>query len=362
MAVTELFLARSAPLPITVRVYEWTPCHLLPVVVSSARRWKDFQLYYGRIPAEFNVLVARIPAGTLENLETLSLRWPNLGSGFDVFQVAPRLRKVTLNMRGISLHIPLLPWVQLTHLRLEYESPQTCLDILVRCTSLVSASVLTDQWREDPVVARRCVLKHLEQLNIAMYLCSTGEHLAPFLQRLELPGLKSLSLALWDSPGREEEWFVSWLAPALAHFLARSPRLECLSVVDCIFAEDMPGVLENTPSLTQLHLDLGDSGAVHDDFFLALVYDPAAPVPLAPKLETLELIDVGGDFAEESVVQMLESRWWSDDELDEMPTAPGVARWKRVKFHSQLLTPRFFDQTFRENMKKYVLQGLEIWY
>ncbi|KAJ7897357.1 hypothetical protein B0H14DRAFT_401540 [Mycena olivaceomarginata] len=278
------------------------------------------------------------------------------------FRSLPAFAKSTLNMRGISLHIPLLPWVQLTHLRLEYESPQMCLDILVRCTSLVSASVLTDQWREDPVVARRCVLKHLEQLNIAMYLCSTGEHLAPFLQRLELPGLKSLSLALWDSPGREEEWFVSWLAPALAHFLAQSPRLECLSVVDCIFAEDMPGVLENTPSLTQLHLDLGDSGAVHDDFFLALVYDPAAPVPLAPKLETLELIDVGGDFAEESVVQMLESRWWSDDELDEMPTAPGVARWKRVKFHSQLLTPRFFDQTFRENMKKYELQGLEIWY
>ncbi|KAJ7897313.1 hypothetical protein B0H14DRAFT_2677769, partial [Mycena olivaceomarginata] len=209
-----------------------------------------------------------------------------------------------------------------------HESPQLCLDVIVQCTNLVSVL-------QVPRIGETCVLEYVEKLEISMNICYAGQDFAPFLRALELPALKSLSLSL---PLSRPAWSTGTLAPELILFLIQSPRLECLDLLDC------------------------DTEIVGDDFFVALVYDAAAAAPLARRLETLELHNIGVDFTEEAFAQMIGSRWWSDDELNTMLIPPSVARLKRVNFHNDHFYPKYFTETFIEKMELYRSQGLDISY
>ncbi|KAJ7361294.1 hypothetical protein DFH08DRAFT_370126 [Mycena albidolilacea] len=187
LTVTETFLERSALLPISIHFHiMMKPSEitlLLPALIGAAHRWENLEMHsYKR--AEFDPgFLTGIPAGTLANLEKLTLERPRLDAGLDAFQLAPRLPDVILDLHsGPSSHIPLVSWGQLTHLSLDHNSPQVCLDILVRCTNLVSVHFGTNQWRkEDPPIVEKCVLKHMEELHVCMAVCATAEHLDPFL-------------------------------------------------------------------------------------------------------------------------------------------------------------------------------------
>jgi hypothetical protein len=69
------------------------------------------------------------------------------------------------------------------------------------------------------------------------------------------------------------------------------------------------------------------------------MYD-AAPAPLVPKLEILDLCDVAADSTEESFARMIASRWWSDEERDRMKL-PGVVRLKRVILNNKRTDPQY---------------------
>ncbi|KAJ7897317.1 hypothetical protein B0H14DRAFT_400862 [Mycena olivaceomarginata] len=359
LLVTQLFLERSAPLPVSVSPYSLIPPHLLPLMVSVVNRWRNFELlYHEDLPIEF-VSALQMPPRNLKSLEKLYLTWPNPGSGVDTFKLTPCLRDVTLKGCWASSCIPLLPWSQFTRLSLEHESPQMCLDVIVQCTNLVSAHVVTDQWLEVPRIGETCVLEYVEKLEISMEICYEGQDLAPFLRALELPALKSLSLFIpFSRPPCSTVSFV----PELILFLVQSPRLECLGLLDCVFAEDIQDILQHTPSLSELLFDQEYTASVGDDFFLALVYDAAAAAPLAQKLETLKLHNIGVDFTEEAFAQMIGSRWWSDDELNTMLIPPSVARLKRVNLNNDHFYPKYFTETFIEKMELYRSQGLNISY
>jgi hypothetical protein len=351
--VTKMFLERSAPLPIPVFIHPFihvrdTP-DLLPILVSAAHRWRDFNLEYDMENFDMGLL-ARALAGNLETLEKLRLALHNLDFEVDVFLSAPRLRDVTIEVEGVSSNLLPMPWAQLTRLSLSYDSPQLCLDILAGCKNLVSANILTDQWlaTDSPDVSATGILDHLEKLTIFMRICSTGEHLGPFLRRLRLPALKSLSLTLALLLPVNSEWFISWVAPTMISFLIRSPNIECLSVANCVSAEDMQDVLQYTPFLTRLTFS---DRAVDDTFFAALRYSATGPIQLAPKLEVLELFDVGVDFTETTFAEMIRSRW---------SASSGVARLKRVNLQNYLLGPKHFTQEFAEMMEGCRSQGLEL--
>jgi len=359
LTATKMFLERSEPLLISVSV-ELIRLHespkLLPLLVGAAHRWKTFEMDYDE--AEY-VLAAlpRIPHGSLKHLEKLQLTFSNLHSELNGFQSAPRLRDVTLELLNTSYIIP-MPWDQLTRLSLNYDSPQSCLDILVCCTNIVSASFVTEQWLESdiPDVAGTSLLVYMEELEIYMFVRSTGEHFGPFLLRLELPALKSLTLTLTLSRPINYEWSISSSIPAMSTCLSRSPNLECLRVEGFLSVEDLRNVLSYSPILTELSF----SAPVNDEFFAALSHSETDAAPLVPKLETLHLIDIGADFSEQSMAEMIQSRWWSEDELLAMPAPPGVARLKRVSLRHDRIVRKHFTEALKREMQRYCSQGLKL--
>ncbi|KAJ7465316.1 hypothetical protein FB451DRAFT_434486 [Mycena latifolia] len=365
---TEMFLERSAPLPISINLYPTATKYrtygpdlpaILDTLSSAAHRWKSFTMYTADAETD-TVALARIPADKLDSLKRLVLTLHNSSNRetwdcpeLTVFLPAPRLRDVRIDVRNATSNFLLLPWAQLTRLFLTYDSPQSCLDILVCCSNVVSVDLHTRQWKEedDIGITRPVCLAHLEVLAIDMIIWEMGEHLAPFLERFKLPALKSLSLSLGLALPIDYDWWISWLTPALIPFLMQSPNLERLYTNDCLYPEDIRDILQHTPSLTKL---VFTETSINDDFFAALRYSETEQ--LAPKLETVELLNVGSEFEESSIAEMIESRWWPDDE----PLAPaGVARLKRVQLQNEYDPPWNFSEEFKEKMRAYRSQGLE---
>ncbi|KAJ7665272.1 hypothetical protein DFH06DRAFT_309713 [Mycena polygramma] len=368
---TEIFLDRSAPLLISVSIYPsmyFQRCiELPPMVISAARRWKTSEMVYDTVTGKFDaVALAQIQPGSLINLENLTLKWHNpevwQGPKLDVFLSAPRLRNVTLEVPHLT-NIPPMPWDQLTHLSLRYDAPQVCLDLLVQCRNIVSAEINTEQWRESDspphtALAGGITLAHLEEVDIRIRICSTGEHLGPFLRRLRPRSLSSLTLTLQVCD--DDEYFISWIAPALVSFLSQAPGVECLQLDNLVFEEmeDIRDILQLTPNLTTFDFS---NWPIDDDFFAFLRVSELDGAPLVPKLETLSLGGVGINFEETSFASMMRSRWWSDDEWLALPAPPPVARLKCLKFWDhdvEMGMAPFFSQEVMDTMGLYQSQGL----
>ncbi|KAJ6520259.1 hypothetical protein C8R45DRAFT_1066659 [Mycena sanguinolenta] len=321
--LNELFLRRSAPLPITVSFAEVVPPRkVVAALASAAHRWKNFRMFYEKTPVVFGmVFLATIAAAGVHNIEKIHLvmPWPALALRLDMFQHAPRLRGVHLEAHGrLQWQMPSFPWAQLTNLSLHYHLPQVCLDVIVHCENIVHVAIVTGQCQTR---RRDRAVNHMKELTILMSIC---------------------------------------LPPALNAFLPQTPRLEYISLSDCIVLEDVLEILKHISSLTHLHLDSFHTGHLEDEFFKALGYDPtASDVVLVPKLETLDLRNVGILFSEESLAEMIESRWWSDEDLASLSTPLGVARLKEVGFRNDVLPPKRFSKAFRKKMKRYQSQGFE---
>ncbi|KAJ7016837.1 hypothetical protein C8F04DRAFT_492957 [Mycena alexandri] len=372
---TKMFLERSAPLPIPVRILpvfstDNNLVEISPMVSNMSDRWRTFKVM---CPWDTFDVASLTRIVGLNNLECLVLKWTKPeswhGSELTVFVDAPRLRDVTIEVPLATSNILSMPWAQLTRLSLTYDSPQLCLDVLSSCTKLVTAYVNTKQWLEsdspdDSYVARSGLLAHLTELRIHSRIYSTGETLGPFLRRFRLPALKTLDLNVQLSE-TDDESFVDRLTPALTFLLAQSPNLYCLRLGnggwESFYAEDMPDILHYTPNLTELVLSEVE---VDDNFFGALRYAGPDTTPLVPKLDTLVLLDVGEFFEEASFGEMIRSRWWSDVERLTMVTPPIVTRLKHIKLWSQDFNNMAdyyegFTAELVDTMRKYCSQGLD---
>ncbi|KAJ7508696.1 hypothetical protein B0H11DRAFT_39493 [Mycena galericulata] len=129
---TELFLERSAPLPISVVVDMGRNVLVLPAnVISAARRWESIEIYSSlgneaAIQSEPLVL-AQIPAGRLDSLKKVVLLsynkeiWQN---SVTVFQSAPQLVDLFLGVPDGLPAITCMSWPRLTHLSVAFDMPQ----------------------------------------------------------------------------------------------------------------------------------------------------------------------------------------------------------------------------------------------
>ncbi|KAJ7024394.1 hypothetical protein C8F04DRAFT_161687 [Mycena alexandri] len=360
---TNMFLERSAPLPISIEFYPVffsnTTITISPMMTSASNRWKRFVVVC--VVDEFDVTsLAQIPSEALNNLESLQLQWSRPvtwhGSELDVFSSAPRLRNVDIRAPLATSNSLSMPWAQLSDLSLTYMSPQLCLDALASCENLISGRFITEQWPEsdfpdDSDITEPVLLAHLTKLEIYIYIWTTGEYLGPFLRRFRLPALKKLDLSL---DVQDDDNSISWLTPTLTPFLDSCPNLQYLGLLGCVDAEDMADVLQHTHNLTEL---VFRESQVDDDFFAALTYSQSA-TPLVPKLETLTLTDVGADFDETSFGGMIRSRWWSDEER---VAIVGVARLRRLNLWNDNQDDiKDFSSNFRQTLEKYRSQGFEV--
>jgi hypothetical protein len=363
---TEMFLERSAPLPVSI-VYSPTLLAgkirpippMMDLICRVAPRWKSF-MWESQMTAPEPDIFMRVPSGRLGNLEKVELRLGNLEVWETpaAFSSAPRLRDVTISMLPVTSAIIPMPWAQITRLSLKYLSPQVCLDIIVCCPNVVSVTLNTRQWRQPdtPLITERVCLSKLQDLEIRMSIWTTGENLAPFLQRLQLPALQSLFL--WAMIDPVADPFMSPNTRDFISFLNQSPNLSSLSIDSFFSAEEMSDILQYIPSLTTLDFS---GGVIKDHFLAALQYSETDSVPLVPKLERLHLED-SGDYTESSVLDMIRSRWWSDDELLAMPPT-AVARFKSMELWvrpGNELPPYQKTSKFYEAVNLYREQGLEL--
>ncbi|KAJ6623155.1 hypothetical protein B0H10DRAFT_2011461 [Mycena sp. CBHHK59/15] len=275
-------------------------------------------------------------AGTLRELEEVDMtsRVKESCERVDAFLCAPRLRRVTLNVKQIAL-FP-MPWGQLTHIDLGTLSSRACIRILAQCTSVVSAKlhIAEEEEEEDEPDVQAPVsgitLPQLTNLDLDVSGMSAGEPLIPIFQSLKLPALQVMNLHL----DTKHELTFNWPTAPLDSILQHAPLLRSL-VLDCCWQ------------------------CVDDDFFDALCYRETDPMPLAPRLEVLNLSGVGCDFHESSLSDMIGSRWWSDAELLAMPTPPAVARLRDVDYWGGHEDGEFC-KAFQRNMRAMAAQGLKV--
>lgn len=359
LPASKFFLERSAPLPFPVSLGSGYDASaganlgpLMDTLFAVPHRWLSLTL-----STKLLGTLAQIPAGALTALETLDLRGTSTAGGEpevhpsgNAFRLAPRLHRVTLwHVKNAETF---MPWSQLTTLALAEESPRVCLDIIVRCSNLVSATLRMSGWPESVSVSATdtVTLEHLQSLDIHISNTSSDEHFTPFLQRLNLPNLTSLKLY-----GEYHSGVITWSQPAFTMFQIRSPLIQHLQIDHCaLTSEDLQAVVHHVQNMTQLEV-YNCSNCIDDAFLAALRYSQFDPAPFAPKLEVLWLSSLRCDFEETSLKDLVESRWWTEEDLLAMPSPPAVVRLKNVRYTSS----RKFSRKFEKRMQVYRSEGLE---
>ncbi|KAJ7881395.1 hypothetical protein B0H13DRAFT_2049386, partial [Mycena leptocephala] len=184
----ETVLKRSAPLPISVSLTKDVGAFpvfdtrviepVIQAVAPTAHRWKSLT-----VDSFASRPLASLPGGTFHALESLDLRYETYAHTFPIstFFPAPQLRRLALSIEGESSEI-LMPWAQLTDLKLEHSSLSCCLRILLQCPQLVSAEFITSEWDFDnDAEVPTAVLPILETLKMRFDAGSHDDgHVEPF--------------------------------------------------------------------------------------------------------------------------------------------------------------------------------------
>ncbi|KAJ7922326.1 hypothetical protein B0H13DRAFT_125182 [Mycena leptocephala] len=324
VACVKEWIERSAPLaiPVDLRLsgtsVEAGP--LMDAMVTAAHRWSSANFNLGSLS-----VLSCIPTDSLKSLERLFLKSPDVKhhAKTRVFLTAVRLRRLSLTTRRTAQL--LMPWSQLTEIDVTDGSPWECLDTLVQCTSLVSAHFETETWPDLPDLSERqmTTLGRLEDLSVSF--TSISGFVAPFFMCLALPALKKLKLLL-DSEQ-------TWSSAEFTQFQLRSPNIEHLTINNSymMVPSDLLAVLQHAPSLVRLHMYI----CCFDGSIVAsLQYSDTLAVPFAPRLEDLFFSYAGTAFEEDALDAMIQSRWWTDEQLLSLPSPPKVSRWAVIHIYS----------------------------
>ncbi|KAJ7670113.1 hypothetical protein DFH06DRAFT_1293997 [Mycena polygramma] len=217
LSLLDLTLKRGGnhPLIMDIGVLEDDPQrHAIMILLSlHAPRWKDVYFYSDLDSAQ---LLTRAK-GNLEQLETLDVtaEW----KGVDIFQIAPRLRKVTF--RGQVDNVPDLPWAHIhdfTYVGDTATDLCNTLSLLEHCQNIltfiarVAASDLPASTRMPAVSS------NVKSISLELALNDIAQPVvAPILESLTLPVLRSFTLAPRDDDGASPAWDT-------AQFLALADR------------------------------------------------------------------------------------------------------------------------------------------
>jgi hypothetical protein len=350
VAMTKTFLERSAPLPIPISLSktEGLAPPLVDFVFSLAPRWKSLTLH----SCHFSRL-SQLPLNALESLETVTLRihsqiFPDEPK-LKAFLGAPRLHIVDLLVNSIN-HFP-MPWIQLTHLTIEEDSCQTCLDILLQCKNIVTANFRgMHSWIQPPPSAPITVLPWLESFDVA-FVESEGDHVMSFFTPLDLPALTKLHV--------KADLDDSWSAADFGPFQRRSPNIQHFCIGHCsdLSPTDLICILAAAPHLVKLELELC-MNCIDDTVLEFLQYSPANTVHPVPRLREIRVEYAGEDFQESTLEDMIRSRWWSNAELAALPVPPSVSRWKSIHIYRD--SGVALSQTFNSSMVRLEQQGLDL--
>ncbi|KAJ6512972.1 hypothetical protein C8R45DRAFT_961974 [Mycena sanguinolenta] len=327
------WLARSAPLTLPVCLEldhrHSIHHHMTDELLSTTPRWRSLQFtspYYSPLSS-----VRRLAESSLDNLEELDMGSKDFSEDDDVdptvptlFTIVPRLRKFSMNIYSNALPI-LVPWSQLTDLKLGSEAPEIILNILARCPHLIHANfssmgqAVFPKAREDILA-----LSHLRTLHLDF--SESMDHGISLLNLLAAPALQDLYLVCRID-------VASWSQTRFTAFQLRAPNITQIELRHSdLTSDDLRAVIQHAPSLTRLKLRSCYS-CFDDALINVLYYEYTDARPLVPHLHTLVLDYIGNNFTEHILAGMIASRWWTDAELASRIDPPAVARWKSVALY-----------------------------
>ncbi|KAJ7648588.1 hypothetical protein DFH06DRAFT_1476106 [Mycena polygramma] len=311
-------LKRSAGAPLTLEIV-LEPHHpveavLLELLCHHSRRWKDVYMWLD--PRAFGFLID--VRGNLPLLESLVLSSAVTdvaptdahADPSDIFEVAPRLRKVWFP--GWPGRLPALPWAQLVTFMFENrESGNLPLDVLALlspdayCTLLLDTSTVV-----VPVPEMQPVTSNLSELKIMFVgdYSALGARgiLGAILRCLTLPRLTDLQFHCQNNPPL-------WSQAQFLHFAARSSLRDTLTLLelDAVMEDaQLAQCLAVLPMLNELRIwDCEDAPAVLSDELLnRLTWDPTHALPnLVPVLRVLTVNSVLG-FRDDAFLECVTSR------------------------------------------------------
>ncbi|KAJ7366293.1 hypothetical protein DFH08DRAFT_165253 [Mycena albidolilacea] len=325
MACMKGWLERSAPMPIPVYLEisgkARDACEaLMDIIATAAHRWSDVHLTLPSLS-----VLSRIPTASLKSLERVFLQSTDAKHRADstrVFLMAEHLHHARFATRRTGQL--LMPWSQLTEIEVTDPSPQECLDTLVQCTSIVSAHFETGAWPDVPDPSQRPIttLGRLEDLSVSVRGC-----VVPFFVCLALPALKKLCLE-----SHMDDWS-PWGSVEFTQFQLRSPSIQCLEINSSyLLSSDLLAVLQHAPLLAELQME-SCPNSFDDSVVGALQYTTTQTLPLVPRLEVIQLYYAEVSFEEDALDAMIQSRWWTDEQLLALPSPPKVARWSSIDIH-----------------------------
>ncbi|KAJ7062276.1 hypothetical protein C8F01DRAFT_1368901 [Mycena amicta] len=366
LSMVQEIIKRSSPLPLDIAIHGRTRWNfpkpifapLVDLVVSVAHRWREIS----NINVDIVSPLEAVGAPAFEHLEYVDLILDRIElPPSSLFLHAPHLRHVQLNITDIGRL--LMPWTQLTEFIFLREKMRSAslldIQVVMQCVCLVRLCLNGVAWSKAKIPAAGDIvcLEHLT--NLEMHPTTSDESLPfeLFFTRFTFPALSSLTISMDDA--REDDIY---LTDDFVHFLTRSPNLESLTIEHC---EIDSAVLERillaiSSSITILNLH-SYHNCLTNAFLERLTYNPAESTPpLAPHLQSVDLVSqVGDDYEEDVVREMILSRWWTDDALQALPAPPPVARWSSIVVRSSRYASPYSDN-FASMVSRVRAEGLRL--
>ncbi|KAK7023071.1 hypothetical protein R3P38DRAFT_2957362 [Favolaschia claudopus] len=357
LALSKHWLDRSSPFPISIHLENsgtnWRRVNagpLMDIMAANAHRWDSARFHLSSLD-----VFDRIHAVSLNSLHTFDLKSSDVKNHelTRPLLTAERLQTLFLHTQRSSKFV--LPWAQITTLRVEDHHPMECLDALVQCASVVDADLRTSAWPELPDMSQRPIttLSGLETLSIDFGSdCQSGDLTGPFFTHLSLPALKRLTVCM------DMDHF--WSSPDFTEFQLRSPKIEHLAIERSgLVPSDLLAVFQHAPSLVILDLDCCQH-CLDDSIVTGLQHSSTHGPSLAPRLETINMSYTGSDFNEDALDTMIQSRWWTDEQLLALPCPPPVSRWSCISIHCSDDENDGFSPHIAAKLELYRSQGLDV--
>jgi hypothetical protein len=248
----------------------------------------------------------RLAGNAMPLLESLTIT----DSAFDfaeipinAFGLAPRLRQIDLDCYYHPCALS-LPWNQLTEVSVSDEiSPNGYLHIIRNCHNLIKATFVI---RESlPPSSGSITLPFMRSLNI-----KSGRSVDNIFDQLRAPVLEDVDITL-QFPDYGYIWPHKQFMPFL---LAAQSTMRSLRLHDAAITEhNLIEYLQCAPGLVELDVwDLPERGqdAITDRVFELLTYRGSGePLCLCPNLEVIFLMGSHIPYNDQSIVDMVESRW-----------------------------------------------------
>ncbi|KAF7972905.1 hypothetical protein HWV62_16630 [Athelia sp. TMB] len=263
LAFTSTCLARSRGRPLSISIQSHpgyaTPDEGYPaldLIMAQCERWHTVHLKYLSLDAKKELANVKGRLFSLQRLHVTTYDEENQ-TPFDAFELSPRLTfldasSYNLYKDSVFNRAFYLPWNSLTTLVMDKRFTIDILDILVDCHNLVhlEAYIADDNSSGDGINGPTIQLVKLRSLSLTL------PEMPTILPRLILPALTQISfITITTRYRRPDLWHVSAGFDTLLNQSGCILRkLEFDDHVERLETQDLVGILEALPSLTELNV------------------------------------------------------------------------------------------------------------